>query len=127
MSQTNVTLTFPEGRWNLISFLNVSSSILACSTTKKNVDHDDLDKVATHLADVVADGHLPDLVAVLVKERVHCDRGSVLCWGAYLGKHDLIYLKIWDNYFPMIYGNGISLSCRSGYLSELFTLASRSR
>ena len=89
MSQTNVTLTCPEGRWNLISFLNVSSSILACITTKKDVDHDDLDKVATHLSDVVADGHLPDLVAVLVKERVHCDRGSVLGWGADLGKHDM--------------------------------------
>ena len=97
MSQTNVTLTCPEGRWNLISFLNVSSSILAC-ITKKDVDHDDLDKVATHLADVVADGHLPDLVAVLVKERVHCDRGSVLCWGADLGKHDLI-LKIMGQLF----------------------------
>ena len=105
MSQTNVTLTCPEGRWNLISFLNVSSSILACITTKKDVDHDDLDKVATHLADVVADGHLPDLVAVLVKERVHCDRGSVLCWGADLGKHDLIFkdMRHWDNSFPMIY------------------------
>ena len=98
MSQTNVTLTCPEGRWNLISFLNVSSSILACITTKKDVDHDDLGKVATHLSDVVADGHLPDLVAVLVKERVHCDRGSVLCWGADLGKHDLI-LKIMGQLF----------------------------
>ena len=35
MSQTIVTLTCPEGRWNLISFLNFSSSILACSTKKK--------------------------------------------------------------------------------------------
>ena len=110
MSQTNVTLTCPEGRWNLISFLNASSSILACSTIKKDVDHDDLDKVATHLADVVADGHLPDLVAVLVKERVHCDRGSVLCWGADLGKHDSIFKDMGQLFSHEIYGNGISFS-----------------
>ena len=95
MSQTNVTLTCPEGRWNLISFLNVSSSILACSTIKKMLIMTTLTRLPPTCPMLLPMGTCP--ISLPCSSRSGCIvievRSSV---GARTWANMTWYSKIWD-------------------------------